>query len=137
MPIVIILTIMITFLINIIVEFGVFYGFLRSRELVKKELILSVILVNIVIFPPTQTVAYFLTIFYIELYVFYVIIFGLLMLLIEWLLYRSEFQKLFLKKSIPESLSLKKTILISTLANVASFSVIYLYPVIIMIQQYI
>jgi hypothetical protein len=58
------------------------------------------------------------------------------MVLVEWLLYRIEFQKLFLEKLIPESLSLKKTILISSLANLASFSVIYLYPVILMIQEY-
>ena len=137
MPIIIILTIMITFIINTIIEFGVVYYFLKSRSLVKKKLFYSVTLVNIVLFPPTQTIAYFLMLFHINLYVFYVILFGFLMVLIEWLLYRFEFQKLFLQKSIPKSLSLKKTILISSLANLASFSVIYLYPVIMMIQQYI
>ena len=137
MPIIIILNILGTVVINIIVEFGIVYVFLRSRDLVKKELFLSVALVNFVLFSPTQTIAYFLMIFYIELFVFLVILFGFLMVLIEWSLYHLEFQKLYLKKSISESLSLKKTIKIATLANTVSFGVIYLPTVIILIQQYI
>lgn len=137
MPIFIILNILGGIIINIIVEFGIVYVFLRSRALVKKELFLMVTLVNFVIFPPTLTIAYFLMIFYIELFVFYAILFGFLMVLVEWLLYHLEFQKLYLKKSILESLSLKKTIKIATLANTVSFGVIYLPIVMILIQQYI
>lgn len=137
MPIIIILTILLAFFINTTVEFGVVYYFLKSQFLVKKKLFLSVMLVNIVLFPSFQTIAYFLSMFYLNQYVFYVILFGFLMVLIEWVLYRLEFQKLFLKRLIPESPSLKRTILISSLANLASFSVVYLYPVIMMVLQYI
>jgi len=137
MPIIIILTIFLAFVINTTVEFGVIYYFLKSQFLVKKKLFLSVTLVNTVLFPSFQTIAYFLMMFYLNKYVFYVILFGFLMVLIEWVLYRLEFQKLFLKNLIPESLSLKRTILISSLANLASFSVVFLYPVIMMVQQYI
>ncbi|MFX1259467.1 MAG: hypothetical protein ACFFAN_16560, partial [Promethearchaeota archaeon] len=91
MPIVIILIITVATIMNIIIEFIVVYVFLKSRDLDKKDVFISVSLVNFVIFPPTQTIAYFLTLFNIELYVFYVFIFGFLMVLLEWLLYRLEF----------------------------------------------
>lgn len=120
-------------LINVIVEFCIVYVFLRSHYNVKKELFLSVILVNLVIFPPTYTIAYFILIFFLELFVLYIIVIEIIMMLIEWLLYRLEFQKLVNKKSIQMTLSLKKTILISTLANFASFSVLYLNIVIALI----
>ncbi|MFX1570723.1 MAG: hypothetical protein ACFFCV_20490 [Promethearchaeota archaeon] len=137
MPINIILSILGPVLINILVEFGVVFMYLRNPLLIKKDLIISVILVNIVLFPPTQTIAYFLMIFSTKDYVFFVIIFGILMILIEWVFYRLEFKKLQAKNIIPETLSLKKTILISTVANVVSFCVIYLAPVLILINDYI
>jgi len=136
-PIFIILNILGPVVINVFIEFGTVYFFLRSRDLVKKKLFLSVTLVNLVIFPPSHAITYFLMIFYIELLVFFVILFGFLMVSIEWILYHLEFQKLYLKKSIPESLSLKKTIKIATLTNIVSFSVLYLPIVVVMIQQYI
>lgn len=125
---------MLTIIINIIIEFGVVYVFLRSGDLVKKELFSSVVLVNLVIFPPTHIIAYFVLAFFIELYVLYTIIIAILMLLTEWLLYHLEFQKLFYRKSINKLLSLKSTVLISTLANFTSFSLIYLPFIILMIQ---
>lgn len=137
MPIVIIFTIFVVFLINIIVEFGVVYLFFRSSGLVKKDLFLSIVLVNLVVFTPTFTIFYFLLMFYIELVVLYSIFIGILMILVEWILYRLEFQKLLQQQSIQKNLSLKKIIIISTLANIVSYSVIYLYPTIMMIQQYI
>jgi len=133
-PILIITILIITVIINIIIEYGIVYIFLRSSDLVKKELFYSVGLVNLVIFPPTNAIAYFILAFYIELYVFYTIIIIIIMILIEWLLYNSEFRKLFYRKSINKLLSLKKTALISTIANFASFSLLYLYPIILMIQ---
>ncbi|MCK4381247.1 MAG: hypothetical protein KAW51_08935 [Candidatus Lokiarchaeota archaeon] len=137
MPIVIIFTIFVVFSINIIVEFGVVYLFFRSSGLIKKDLFLSIILVNLVVFTPTFTIFYFLLMFYIELIVLYNIFIGILMILVEWLLYRLEFQKLLQQQSIHKNLSLKKIIIISTLANIASYSVIYLYPTIMMFQQYL
>ena len=132
-PILIITYLIITVIINVIIEYSVVYIFLRSGDLVKKELFSSVALVNLVIFPPTHIIAYFVLAFFIELYMFYTIIIAILMVLTEWLLYRLEFQKLFYRKSINKLLSLKKTALISTLANFASFSLIYLPVIILMI----
>ncbi|NVM34765.1 MAG: hypothetical protein HWN81_04155, partial [Candidatus Lokiarchaeota archaeon] len=137
MPIFIIFTVFVVFLVNIIVEFGVVYFFFRSNGLVKKDLLMSIILINLVVFTPSYTILYFLTMFYIELVVLYSIFIGILMILVEWILYRLEFQKLLQQQSIQKKLSLKKIIIISTVANIASFSVIYLYPTIMMIQQYI
>lgn len=128
---------MITVIINIIIEYGVVYIFLKSEDLVKKELFSSVVLVNLVIFPPTHAITYFFLAFYIKFYVLYIIIIVIIMMLIEFLLYWLEFQKLFYRKSINKLLSLKKAGLISTIANFASFSLIYLYPIILMIHQYI
>ncbi len=120
-PILIITYLIITVIINIIIEYGVVYIFLRSGDLVKKELFSSVALVNLVIFPPTYIISCFVLAFFFEFYLFYAIIIIIITVLIEWFLYCLEFRKLFYRKSIRKFLSLKKTALISTLANFASF----------------
>jgi len=121
-PVLIITYLIITVIINIILEYGIVYIFLRSGDLVKKRLFSAVALVNLVTFPPTLIIACFFLAFFIEIYLFYVIIVTIttLTILIEWFLYRLEFRKLFYRKAINKFLSLKKIALISTLANFAS-----------------
>lgn len=136
-PVLIITYLIITVIINIIIEYSVVYIFLRSGDLVKKKLFSSVALVNLVIFLPTYSITYLILAFYIKFYVLYTITIGIIMILIECFLYWLEFQKLLYRKAIDKSLSFKKVLLISTLANFASFSFIYLYPIILMIYQYI
>ncbi len=137
MPIFIIFTILFVLLITIVAEFGVVYPFLRSSDLVKKDLFLSITKVNLVVFTPSYTIFYFLQMFYIELVVAYNIFIGILLILVEWLLYRLEFQKLLLQQSIRKNLPLKKIIMISTLANIISYCIILLPISIEMLAQYI
>jgi len=120
-PVFIITYLIITIIINIILEFGIVYAFLRLGDLNKKKLFSAVALVNLVIFPPTIIIGCFFLAFFVELYLFYRIIVIILILLIEWFLYSLEFRKLFDRKVINKFISLKKTALISTLANLASF----------------
>lgn len=119
--------------INIIIEFGVVYTFLRSIVLIKKELFDLVALVNLVIFTPFYAFSFFIVIFLIEFYVYYAIIVIIIIVLIELLLYRIGFRRLFYRKSISKVLSLRKTALISIFGNIVSFSIFFLYPIILMI----
>lgn len=136
-PLYIVLNLMVTFIIATSVEFCIVYIFLRSQNLIKKKLFYSVGFVNLVLFPPTNIVIFFIFTFFVEFFPLFTIIFSVLMILLEWLLYRLEFQKLFYIDSIPEVISNKKTFFISTLANFTSFSIVYLPLVITMIQQFI
>ncbi|MFX1313354.1 MAG: hypothetical protein ACFFHD_12175 [Promethearchaeota archaeon] len=135
-PLYIIFTILAAFLITVVAEFGSVYPFLKSSDLVKKDLFLSVTKVNLLVFTPGFTIFYFLLMFYIELLVIYNIFIGILMILIEWVFYRLEFQKLLFKRSMTKKISLRRIFMISTLANIISYSFIYLYPTIVMLQQY-
>ncbi|MFX1496769.1 MAG: hypothetical protein ACFFBH_04515 [Promethearchaeota archaeon] len=129
-PIFITLTVVVTSIFNILIEYGVVYGFLKSSILVKHKLFSSVTLVNLTTFPPTNTIAYLFVAFYLGFYAVYVIIISIVVTLIDCVLYYLEFQKLFYRNSIKNQPSIKRTILISSLANSASFSVIYLWPII-------
>lgn len=136
-PLYIVLNLIFSFIITTGVEFCIIYIFLRSHNPIKKKLFYSVGFVNLVLFPPTNMIIFFIFTFYIEFFPLFTIIIGFLMVLLEWLLYRLEFQKLFNIDSIREVMSIKKTFFISTLANFTSFGVIYLFPVIMIIQQFI
>lgn len=136
-PLYIVLNLIFSFIITTGVEFCIIYIFLRSHNPIKKKLFYSVGFVNLVLFPPTNMIIFFIFTFYIEFFPLFTIIIGFLMVLLEWLLYRLEFQKLFYIDSIREAISIKKTFFISTLANFTSFGVIYLFPVIMIIQQFI
>lgn len=120
-PVFIITYLFISIIINIILEYSIVYAFLRSGDLIKKKLFSAVTLINLIIFPPTLIITCFFLAFFIEIYLFYAIIAIILTLVIEWFLYCLEFRKLFYRKVIKKLISLKKTALISTLANFASF----------------
>lgn len=122
-PILIIMNILITSFIIIIIEFGVVYAFLKSRKL-----FVSVVLVNLVMFPPVGIISYFFFAFYSEFALLYVLIIIPLMTLIECFLYYLEFQNLFYRNSIKNQPNLKRSSLISLIANLASYSMLFFYP---------
>ncbi|MFW9818256.1 MAG: hypothetical protein ACFFE5_01505, partial [Candidatus Thorarchaeota archaeon] len=70
-PIFILVNIIDSLFIVVVVEFVIIYGFLRSTDVIKKDLFLSVLIVNLAVFLPVQTVAYLLLAWYIIVYPFY------------------------------------------------------------------
>ena len=57
-PLFIIVALIGFFILNTLIEYGVLYDILKSRELVKPHLLLIVILVNLITFPPAQLTFY-------------------------------------------------------------------------------
>jgi len=106
-----------TFFLNTIVEYGVLYNISKVHNVSKRDLLLSVILVNLVTFPPAQLVFYFSLAFTI-LFLFY------FSFVIESLLYRVEFHKLLQEEYKNNSLSLKNMLSISIVINIISFLVL-------------
>lgn len=114
-PYFIILALVGTFIVNIIIEYYIFCYYLsKSVELDKSELFLSVFLVNLITFPPNQLAFYFFFVFFPTFVIFYFnILFQIIVITIEWLLYRFEFKKLFL--------SSRRIFSISAGGNIGSF----------------
>lgn len=135
-PIYILVNLVGSLFIVVIIEFVVIYGFLRKADLINKDLFLSVLIVNLAIFLPIQTVAYLFLAFYIIYYPFYILAIFIIGLCLEWLLYRFGFRKLIEKKSLNKELSPKKIILISVLANLASGVLTNIYPGLILLIEF-
>ena len=125
------------FFVLITIEFIISYLFLRSWGLNKGDLLFSIILVNFVIYPPTQVVAYSIMVFNIKYYPIYAIVIFLVVIATEWIFYHIEFQKLVYEKALINELSSKKSVLISIVANLGSGSLVYILPSIIYIIEFI
>jgi hypothetical protein len=121
----------------VIIEFGVIYAFLRNADLYKRDLFFSVLIVNIVIFLPLDTIAYLFLAFFIVGYPFFVLTIFFLVLYLDWRYYRFEFQKLLERNSINKELSPRKILKISTLANLASGILVFIYPGIVLLFEII
>ncbi|MFX0137712.1 MAG: hypothetical protein ACFFDN_28995 [Candidatus Hodarchaeota archaeon] len=122
-------------LIVVLIEFAIIFGFLKSADLNKRDLFFSVLIVNLVIFLPTQTVAYLFLAFFFKFYPVYIITTFIIVLGLEWLLYHCELRKLLIKKPINKELSFKKILLISITANLTSGILTHIYPGIMLIFE--
>ncbi|MFX1380199.1 MAG: hypothetical protein ACFFA4_14020 [Promethearchaeota archaeon] len=136
-PIFILVNIIGSLFIVVVVEFAIIYGFLRSPDLIKKDLFLSVLIVNLAIFLPIQTVAYLLLAWYIIIYPFYTLAITFLFFYLEWLFYCFQFQRLLKRRSINKELSRKKIALISFLANLPMALLINIYSPIMLLLNFI
>ena len=125
------------FFVLISIEFIISYLFLRSRGINKGDLLFSIILINFVIYPPTQLIAYSIIVFNISYYPIYTIIIFLVGLATEWIFYLIQFQKLDYKNVMNNEFSSKKSVLISIVANLGSGSVVYILPSIVYIIEFI
>lgn len=124
-----------TFIVNVLVKYGVIFGFLRSYDL-KGDLFLSVLLVSLVSVPLSQLIfIYFPSFLYEYLIPFYfiLIIVEFIVVISDWLLYCVEFKNFEYLELINQSLSSKKVLKISILANILSFLALLL---IIFMQSY-
>ncbi|MFW9969069.1 MAG: hypothetical protein ACFFDF_02635 [Candidatus Odinarchaeota archaeon] len=136
-PIFILSNIIGTLFIVVSVEFVIIYGFLRSSDLIKRDLFLSVLIVNLTIFLPIITVAYLLLAFYIIVYPFYLLIILFVLFYLEWLMYRVQFQKLLERRSISKELSPKKVALISIIAYLPIGLLINVYTAIMFLLDFL
>lgn len=114
--------------IVVTIEFGVIYGFLRKADLVVKDLFISVLLVNFITFLPAQIFIHLLLAFSIQFAPVFMITVFIIVLSTEWLLYRLKFQKLLKSEPLNMVFSTKKILLASTVANLITGSLTYIYP---------
>lgn len=135
-PFFIVVNIIGSFSIIVVIEFIIMYLFFKSADLIKKDLLVSVLLVNNVVFLPTFTIAYLILAFNIIFFPSYVLAIFIMMLGIEYLFYRLEFHKLQEKKSINTEISTKKTIIITMLANLCSGLLTHVYPSIVLLLEF-
>lgn len=114
-PYFIIIVLLGTFIVNIVIEYYCFlYYFSKTIELEKRNLFLLVLLVNTITFPATQLAFYFIWAFFIMYVIFcFNIIFEVIVIAIEWQLYRLEFKKF--------TLPSKKILSVSAGINILSF----------------
>lgn len=112
------------FILNTLIEYGVLYDILKSRELVKPHLFLIVILVNLITFPPAQLTFYLaLALSNVILMYLYTVI-EIIVIIIEWLLYRLKFQNFIVENPKERFLSSKIILSISIIINTLSFLII-------------
>jgi len=135
-PIYILINVIGSLLIVVTIEFIIIYGFVRKIDLDIKDLFISVLLINIITFFPTQVITHLLLAFYIQFVPVYMITVFVIILSTEWLLYRLVFQKLFKKKSLNREFSDKQIFLMSTVANLSTGLIIYLYSSIILLSGF-
>jgi hypothetical protein len=134
-PIFIIVNLIGSLFIVVLIEFAVIFGFLGSADLNKRDLFFSVLLVNLLIFLPTQTIAYLILAFLLKYYAVYILTIFIINLGLEWLFFQFEFKKLLKKKSINKELSFKKILLISVTANLTSGVLTHVYPGIMLLLE--
>ena len=94
-----------SFILNTLIEYGVLYDISKARNVNKRDLLLSVILVNLITFPLAQLVFYFSLAFSVIFLLFLILGIEILIIVIEWKLYHLEFQKHIQENSINISLS--------------------------------
>ncbi len=123
-PVFIIIALVGTFFLNTFIEYGVLYDISRSHEVGKRELLLSVILVNLITFPATHLAFYFSLAFNIIFILYIWLVIEIIVIIIEWILYQSEFQKLLTEDRSRIILSSKTVFSISAIINTLSFLVI-------------
>lgn len=123
--------------IVVVVGFVIIYGFLRSSDVIKKDLFISVLIVNLAVFLPVQTVAYLLLASYIIVYLFYALATTFLIFYLEWRFYCFQFQRLLKKRSINKELSRKKIALITFLAYLPIALLINVYTPIMLLLNFI
>jgi len=117
-----------TFIIIILVKYGLIYGFLYSYDL-KGDLFLSVLLVNLVSVPLGQLIFIYFPAFLSEyaIFFFYVlIIIEIIVILSDWLLFRIEFKKFEQLELINQPISSKKVLKISIVTNMLSFLTLFM-----------
>ncbi|MEE9379454.1 MAG: hypothetical protein V3V33_15620 [Candidatus Lokiarchaeia archaeon] len=122
-----------TFIIIILVKYGLIYGFLSSYDL-KGDLFLSVILVNLVSVPLSQLIfIYFpaflpeyIPTFYFFLFYFFLILIEIIVIVSDWLLYRIEFKKFEQLELINQPISSKKVLKISIVTNILSLLTLFM-----------
>jgi len=117
-----------TFIIIILVKYGLIYGFLYSYDL-KGDLFLSVLLVNLVSVPFGQLFFFFFPAFLSDyaIFFFYVlIIIEIIVILSDWLLFRIEFKKFEQLELINQPISSKKVLKISIVTNMLSFLTLFM-----------
>ena len=113
-----------TFSINSLVEYGILYDISKGQNVNKRTLLLSVILVNLVTFPPAQLVFYFSLAFPILFLVYFSVFIEIIVIVVESLLYRVESHILLQSEDTNNSLSLRNTLSISAVINIISFLVL-------------
>lgn len=123
-PVFIIVALVGFFFLNTIIEYGILYDISRSRDIDKRDLLLSVILVNLITFPVAHLIFYFALAFTIIFLLYFNLVIEFIVIIIEWVLYRWEFQKLLQEKPSNKSLSSKSILSISAIINIISFLVI-------------
>ncbi|MFX1570735.1 MAG: hypothetical protein ACFFCV_20550 [Promethearchaeota archaeon] len=123
-PIFIIVAIVGFFLLNTIIEYGVLYDISRPYDVDKLKLLLSVTLVNLITFPVAHLAFYYALAFDIIFVQALWIVIEIIIIIIEWILYQSEFQKLLLDKPTGIIITSKTVFSISAIINTLSFLVI-------------
>jgi len=123
-PIFIILALVGFFLLNTIIEYGVLYDISRPYDVDKLRLLLSVTLVNLATFPIAHLAFYYALAFDIFFVLALWIVIQIIIILIEWILYQSEFQKLLSDKPTRIIITSKTVFSISAIINTLSFLVI-------------
>jgi hypothetical protein len=123
-PIFIIIALVGFFFLNTIIEYGVLYDVSRSHDVDKRELLLSVILVNIITFPAVHLILYFSLAFTIMFLLYFGPVIVFIVIMIEWKLYRWEFQRLLSERPSMTSLSPKTVLSVTVIINILSSLVI-------------
>jgi len=123
-PIFIITALIGAFILNSVIEYGVLYDLSKAQKVNKRDLFITVILVNLVTFPPAQLLFYcslaFSFIFILPL----ILVIEIIIIVFESKLYYFEFQKHIQENSYKISLTSKIVLRISVVINLLSFLVL-------------
>ncbi len=123
-PLLIIIAIIVFYILNTLIEYGVLYDILRTRGLVKPRLYLIVILINLITFPPTQLTFYLAMVLLNEFLKYFYLVLEGIVIVVEWLLYRRIFKNFIMENPKNDFLSSKNILLISIVINLLSFLII-------------
>ncbi len=123
-PVFIIVALIGTFFLNTFIEYGVLYDISRSHDVNKRELLLSVIVVNLITFPAAHLTLYFSLAFTVIFLLYFGVVIEIMVIIIEWILYRWEFQKLLSETPSKKTPSSKTVLSISAIINILSFLII-------------
>ncbi|MFW9828341.1 MAG: hypothetical protein ACFFEY_12190 [Candidatus Thorarchaeota archaeon] len=123
-PFFIILALVGFFVLNTLLEYGILYDLTRKQGVKKYHLLISVILINLITYPTSHLSLYFAFAFTVYFILFFYILIELAVILIEWILYKWEFQKLLPDMDTNKNFSSKKLLSISAVINLIPFQII-------------
>lgn len=123
-PLFIILALVGFFILNILIEYGALYDILKYRELDKPNLFIIVLLINLITFPPVHLIFYYAYAFYNLFLLYFYPLIEIIVIIIEWLLFRLKFQNFIVENPTNGFLSSKIVLSITGVINLLSFLII-------------